>query len=190
MTASRTIIGFGASSMEGADDDEGGGFFTRIQPLFPHIRFINLGVGGETTRDMLQRKPQVEVHQPYDLIVLLGCNDFPRSDDEYPQVRASLEEYARILTQLLENIRGQRNILITSFPVDAPKTGVDAQLFELYIDRAKTIALVKGYEIIDLYSKIKASNLDFLSEDGMHFNSAGHHYIADLVQTVLHQGKI
>jgi lysophospholipase L1-like esterase len=184
------MIGFGASSMEGADDDEGGGFFTRIQPLYPQVRFINMGVGGESTRDMLQRISQVKAHQPYDLIVLLGCNDFPRANDEFPEVRASLEEYARNLSQLLADIRGQRNILITSFPVDTRSTGVQAQLFETYIDRAKAIALVNGFEIIDLYAKVKASNLDFLSEDGMHFNSAGHQYIADLVQTALNQGKI
>jgi hypothetical protein len=76
--------------MAGVGDDERGGFIRRLQSSFTPYRFINLGVGGNTTRDMLKRCGQVEAHRPFDLIVLLGCNDLPRANDECPQVRADL----------------------------------------------------------------------------------------------------
>ena len=181
----KTMVGFGASSMEGIGDDEGGGFFKRLRPAFDHYGFVNLGIGGNTTRDMLQRAGPLESYRPYDLIVLLGCNDYPRANDANPEVRTTLEEYAQNLSQLLPAIRGQRSLFITSFEVDPVRSGVSAATFERYISRAREIAAASGYEVLDLYRIIKDSGRDYLAADGVHFNAEGHQVIADLVQAVL-----
>ncbi len=177
----KTIVGFGASSMEGIGDTEKGGFFNRIQPALGDHHFVNLGIGGHATRDMLQRAAEVTTYQPYDLIVLLGCNDYPRANDAYPHVRASLEEYATNLSQLLPLIKSQRSLFITSFQVDPVRSGVSAETFARYISRAHAIALDSGYEVLDLYTIVKASGRDYLAADGVHFNPQGHQLIADLV---------
>ena len=181
----KTIVGFGASSMEGIGDETGGGFFKRIQPAFNQHRFINLGIGGNTTRDMLQRCDQVVSYRPYDLIVLPGCNDFPRANDEDSQARTSVEEYCQNLTRILTTIKGKRSIFITSFPVDPIRSGVSAEMFDRYISRAHAIAVNSGYEIIDLYAMIRTSRREYLSSDGIHFNAQGHQAIADLLKSAL-----
>lgn len=180
-----TIVGFGASSMQGIGDEEQGGFFNRLLASVDQARWVNLGVGGDTTRDMLRRCHEVKAYRPYDLIVLLGCNDYPRANDAYPEVRATLEEYAANLTRLLPSIRGQRNIFITSFEVDPVRSGVSAATFERYISRARAIALDSGYEVIDLYAMLKVARLDYLAADGVHFTGHGHQVIADLVKSTL-----
>ena len=181
----KTLVGFGASSMEGIGDDEGGGFFKRLQASFDQFRFVNLGIGGNTTCDMLQRAGELAMYRPYDLIVLLGCNDYPRANDAAPEVRTALEDYAQNLSELLPAIRGQRSLFITSFEVDPIRSGVSAEMFERYISLAREIAVASGYEILDLYRIIKDSGRDYLAADGVHFNAQGHQAIADLVKAVL-----
>lgn len=177
----KTLVGFGASSMKGIGDDTGGGFFKRIQPAFDHYRFVNLGVGGNTTRDMMERCGQVTIHQPCDLIVLLGCNDLPRANDGNSKARTSVGEYCRNLSRILTTIKGQRSIFITSFPVDPCRSGVSVESFDLYMGHAVGIAIRSGYEIVDLYALMRASPCNYLAPDGVHFNGEGHQVIADLV---------
>ena len=177
----KNIIGFGASSMAGVGDSIGEGFFKRIQSKLTNYSFINLGVGGFTTKDMLIQSKKAENFKPYDLIVLLGCNDLPRKNDSKPQNRTTLDEYEQNLDKILTQIKGEKNTFITSFPVDFLKSGISSIHFESYIACAKSVAIKNQYEVIDLYSIIKNSQNDFLASDGMHFNSDGHQFIADLI---------
>ena len=64
-----------------------------------------------------------------------------------------------------------------------------AETFDQYVSRARAIALQTGYEVIDLYTIIKASRRDYLAPDGLHFNSQGHAVIADLVTAALAQTR-
>lgn len=180
MEFKKTIIGFGASSMAGVGDSEGG-FFKRMQKVLTQYQFINLGVGGNTTRDMLKRCVQVDGFQTYDLIILLGCNDFPRANDKNPTARSELEEYQLNLTSLLKYFKGQRRIFLTSFPTDPTRSGINAELFKEYVDCAREVAVKNNFEILDLYTIVKASTDDFLAPDGLHFNAQGHQMIAELV---------
>jgi lysophospholipase L1-like esterase len=181
----KKIVGFGASSMEGVGDDVGGGFFARLASAVGKYRFVNLGIGGNTTRDMLLRRSQVLRHRPYDLVVLLGCNDYPRANDEHAHMRTSLKEYKTNLCQLLLLIRGERSIFVTSYEVDPKRTGVDSGLFKRYTTAARLVAGDCGYEVIDLYSIVKKSRRNYLAADGVHFNAEGHQFIADLVRPAL-----
>ena len=64
-----TIIGFGASSMQGAGDSQGG-WFARAETLSAdkRLRWINRGVGGNTTRDMLP----IRIYGPLEFVVAGG----------------------------------------------------------------------------------------------------------------------
>src|SRR5580698_5523192 len=99
-----TIVGLGASTMAGSGDSQGG-FFKRVEQLYkqrhPQTQFVNLGVGGNTTRDMLDRMAAVKSIPTYDLIVLLGCNDLPRDNDQFPSSRTTLTEYSANLQAML-----------------------------------------------------------------------------------------
>lgn len=178
---SKSLIGFGASSMAGVGDSVGGGFFKRIQPHLTDYRFVNLGVGGFTTKDMLIQSNKAASFKPYDLVILLGCNDMPRKNDSKPQIRTNIEEYEQNLDKILKQLKGEKNIFITSFPIDFIKSGISTITFENYMTIAKAVATKHKFEIIDLYTIIKNSTNDFLASDGMHFNSNGHQFIAELI---------
>ena len=109
------------------------------------FKIVNLGVGGDTTRQMLARTGTVETHKPDCTIVLLGCNDMPRTGDGSPERRTSLEEYAQNLKLIFPKLRSKRSIFLTSFYVK----WIDEALFVRYMDTARQLA--EGYEIWDLF---------------------------------------
>ena len=179
----RTLIGFGASSMHGAKDSQGG-FFARLTKTLairsPDTRCVNLGVGGNTTREMLARADAALACTPRDMIVMLGCNDLPRDGDEHPAARTPLEEYAANLKTLLPKIKGERSLFISSFPVDAVRTGVRADVFAEYMAAAIDEAEQTGYQIWDLYAGFRAAPpTPFWHPDGLHFNDDGHAMLAE-----------
>ena len=181
----KTIIGFGASSVEGVGDDAGGGFIARLQRAVPSRRFVNMGIGGDTSREMLQRRDRLHAYRPYDLIVLLGCNDMPRTNDGNSARRTGLDEYRDNLRLLLGDLRGERSIFVTSFPVDPARSGIAADVFAEYMACARHVSIACGYEVLDLYAAVVASRRDHLAPDGIHFNAEGHRLIAELLMPVI-----
>jgi len=185
------IVGFGASSMQGAGDPEGG-FFKRVSSFFEsagsHFEFVNLGVGGDTTIQMLERLPRVTKEKPEMTIVLLGCNDMPRVPDASPLNRTSLEQYKTNLSTILSTIQAKRSLFISSFEVDPIKTGISLELFQNYMDGARELAENLGYEIWDLLSETRAQKAEFLATDGVHYNGLGHAYIAGKLISKLQDG--
>lgn len=177
-----TIVGFGASTMAGSGDSQGG-FFKRVEQVYkqghPQTEFVNLGVGGNTTRDMLDRIAAVNSIPAYDLIVLLGCNDLARDDDQSPSVRTTLTEYSTNLRALLPQIRGERSLFISSFWVSTEQTGIKKMDFDSYMSVAIEIAGASGYSTWDLYHECRDEVAEYWAADGLHFNDAGHQLIAD-----------
>jgi lysophospholipase L1-like esterase len=179
--SSKLVIGFGASTMQGARDPQGG-FFKRMAEADDAGReYVNLGIGGNTTRTMLARAANVRERAAgadYDLVVVLGCNDMPRDRDGNPDTRTSLEEYSTNLARLLAEIRGTRSLFVSSFPVDPARCGVQPETFALYMGAALEIAQAAGYEIWDLYHEVMPVVEPYWDADGVHFNDAGHAFLA------------
>jgi len=175
------LVGFGASSMEGAGDTAGG-FFRRLEDndaTARYERLVNLGIGGNTTRDMLARVETATAHTPRDIVVLLGCNDVPREDDENREQRVLLEEYEINLRRLLPLIKGKHSLFVSSFPVSSEQTGVQGKTLSEYMAVAQSIAATSGYETWDLHADLANSNLSlYYAPDGLHLNEAGHAMIA------------
>ena len=176
MTERKIILGFGASSMQGAKDSEGG-FFKRLENALNRdaktFDFVNLGIGGDTTREMHARIGAVEQYKPACTIVLLGCNDMPREGDRDPAHRTSLQEYENNLKLIFPKLRGGRSLFITSFYVNEIKE----ETFIQYMETAKRLAV--GYEIWDMFQDCRPHLPGYLADDYVHFNDAGHQYICD-----------
>ncbi len=174
------VIGFGASSMAGVGDTKGG-FFQRLQNANterPDLTFVNLGVSGNTTGDMLARADAVR-GSDHRLIVLLGCNDVPRANDTAPHRRATLEQYKHNLRALLPRIQGKSSLFISSFPVCAARTGVSEETLAAYMATARAVATECGFAVWDLYEELRGQDLTlYWASDGLHFNDAGHALIA------------
>lgn len=170
--------------MEGVGDTAGG-FFRRLEGCDASARYerrVNLGIGGNTTRDMLARAESATVLAPRDIIVLLGCNDVPRNDDDSEERRVPLVEYEANLRRLLPLIKGEHSLFISSYPVSTERTGVQADTLSAYMAGALSIAEAVGYETWDLHGDLMNSDLSpYYAPDGLHFNDAGHAMIVSEV---------
>lgn len=159
--------------------DPAGGFLRRLQQeLAGGAEIFNAGIGGNTTRDMLARLPAALERRPFDVVMLLGCNDLPRERDEHPQNRVALPEYRANLQTLLAKLKSPRSLFVSSFLPSASRTGVQLETFELYMGVALETARAAGYEIWDLFHEVLPFGEKYLAEDGMHFAGEGHAFLA------------
>ncbi len=177
-----SVVGFGASSMEGIGDP-GGGFFSRLarDPALAEWTFHNLGAGGNTLADMLERAGRVAAFRPCDVVVLLGCNDLPRAGDSAPEKRSTPGEYAARAGRLFPALRGRRSLFVSSFAVSPAATGIDRETFETYGALARQAAGDAGFDIWDLYADSLGREREWLAADGLHFNARGHAFVAGRV---------
>lgn len=185
------IVGFGASSMRGASDSAGG-FFTRLQrPTFaiPNAQWLNLGIGGNTTVDMLRRMDAVLAAQPTHLVVILGCNDLPRTPDGSPDRRTDLETYGRNVDTILRTIRAPWSLFITSFAVCERRTGIAPATLDAYMAAATQAARINGYRVWDLQAETRDSVQQYWANDGLHFDDHGHELIAQHVAKLLNEAS-
>jgi len=183
-----TLVGFGASSMQGVGDSQGGclrrvDLHCRERGL--PVNVVNKGIGGQSTAHMLARIDALAPLRPYDLVVILGCNDLPRARDGNPAIRSSLDGYTDNLRRLLPAIRGRRSLFISSFAVSEERTGITPALFADYMDAVTGLARTSGYDIWDLYRETKDTVTLLLAADGLHFNDQGHALIAARVSAWL-----
>ena len=187
---------FGASTAQGTRDTEGGGFIARIGKRLDEAGkgvAENFGIGGHTTDDMLPRLLEIPVHGANDIaIVTLGINDVPRSPDPKPQKRVPLERHDKNIHQILETLHGRCRVLyITQYPVNYEQRGLNKQVVESYVNIGRQVAHEIGTDILDIHAEIDQAKYEsYIDEDGMHFNSAGHAYIANRIWSHLKQSGL
>ena len=181
---------FGASTAQGARDTEGGGFIARIGKRLEQEGLgsaENFGIGGHTTDDMIPRLPGLAINDSSDIsIVTLGINDVPRTPDNAPDRRVPLDRHDANVHKILEDLKGRCRVLyVTQYPVAYVDRGLDKALVESYVNLGRQVANEVGVDVLDIHSEIDENKYSaFIFEDGMHFNSAGHAYIADRIWDV------
>jgi lysophospholipase L1-like esterase len=183
----RTILGIGASTMAGAGDNVGG-FFDRLARQRPDRRFVNFGVGGYKVKDMIAFTDGITAHRPYRSLVLLGCNDVPRTREGIEQHRTTLADYVAQLDQLLAKVRGEDgSVFVSSFQPDVDRSGVAIALMDVYMAEALRLAKGHGYETWDLYHELRESPKlqEYWAADGLHFNANGHAFLAERIGPLL-----
>lgn len=175
---------FGASTAQGTRDTEGGGFIVRIGKRLEEEGIgsaENFGIGGHTTDDMIPRLPRIAVNSKSDIaIIALGINDVPRTPDSKPDRRVPLDRHDRNVHQILEDLSGRCRVLYTTqYPVNYADRGLEKSVVESYVNVGRQVAHEVGVEILDIHNEIDSEKYEtFIDADGMHFNSAGHAYIA------------
>lgn len=182
------LIGFGASTMQGVGDSQGG-FFKRLGAKLakagkPHD-CLNFGIGGNSTRDMLARFDKVRPYLPCATVIVLGCNDLPRERDAWPQNRVPLAEYEANLKMLLGELAHPQGIFVSSFRVCPQQTGVQPETFGRYMEAALMIADSLQMRVWDLYAESAGFGDKYLAQDGMHYNDAGHEFMAEQLHRMI-----
>lgn len=141
------------------------------------IRVLNMGVGGETAQQMLDRfERDVVAHAPHLVIWQTGANDAMRG--------VELEEFAATLERGLSSLKARGYDLVLMPPQYAPRVVAapqrDAFLQRMYaIARAQRVPLFQRYEIMrELAEREPEALQTLLNADGLHLNDLGYRCLA------------
>ena len=172
-------------------DLAGGGYAGKAAALFQErhpefgVRFLNRGVGGDRSCDMLARWKEdcIDLH-PDVVSIMIGVNDtWRRYDSNLP---TSAQEYAANLESALRQVResGARIVVISPYLLPAPSEALwRREDFDEKRDACEALA----EQYADAYLPMDAIFQDYLqanpgavcSEDGVHPNDLGAKVIAE-----------
>jgi acyl-CoA thioesterase-1 len=184
------VVFLGDSITDGWDDEGRGGFF-------PGKGYLNRGIGGQTTPQMLVRlRPDVLVHNPKVLVVLAGTNDIagntgPMSNEDVEQNLAAIAELA--------SAHGVKVVLAGILPISDyhQKPDVVAQIIRRPMTRIHAInawlrqfATEHGHVYLDYAPGIADARgmlkTEF-SDDDLHPNALGYAAMAPLAEAAIAQ---
>lgn len=166
----------------------------RLDESFPGKHYINRGIGGQTTPQMLVRfRPDVIDLHPAVVVILAGTNDI--AGNSGPETLEQIEgDYASLAD--LARANGIRVVFSSVMPINYD-SGPHALLFFLQRSPAKILALNEwlkkycadhGLGYLDYFSAMvdeRGMLKKGLSEDGLHPNSAGFAVMAPLAQAAI-----
>ena len=162
---------------------------TRGQPFFPGKPYINRGISGQTTTQMLVRFwPDVIALQPKVVLILAGTNDI--AGNTGPSTPEMTEDNLMAMADLAtaNHIRVVLSSILpaASFPW---RPGIDP------VDQIRTLnswirdyCARKGYVYVDYYSAMvnpKFGMKKSLTIDGVHPNQAGYDVMAPLAEKAI-----
>jgi lysophospholipase L1-like esterase len=195
------IICIGASSIQGRVDPKGGGWVGRLRKWHEsnarHNVVYNLGIGGNTTRDLLKRLiPECKPRMPELIIFSLGLNDCRRIGSRNAPNDTPQSGYPLKIKKLIRQAKTLADVIFVGvYPIDDDKTTPipwDNDKFYLLKDAEKYEALCKkavlsqNIPYLDIWSDwVQKDYKKFLFEDGLHANNKGHEAIFQSVKIFL-----
>jgi lysophospholipase L1-like esterase len=159
------------------------GWIKQVPHFFANGMYINLGISGQTTPQMLVRFRQDVIHlYPKVVVILAGINDI--AGNTGPSTLEMIEDNLYSMTELAQ-AHGIQVVLCSVLPaLDFPwRPGMEPAL--------KVVDLNK--RIKDYFSAMADENTGLpkkLSEDGVHPNKAGYAIMAPLVEKAIAQALL
>ncbi|MFZ1013600.1 MAG: SGNH/GDSL hydrolase family protein [Terracidiphilus sp.] len=157
-----------------------------LDQSFPGKPYINRGISGQTTPQMLVRfRQDVIALQPKVVVILAGTNDM--AGNTGPETLDEIEDNLASMADLAHS-NGIRVVLCSITPAfDYPwQPGLTpAPKIDLLNSWLRGYALAKGYVYVDYHSAMKDARDGLppaLSHDGVHPLPAGYAVMAPLVQ--------
>ena len=163
-----------------------------IRAETPEVSFVQAGISGNTSRDMLARvERDVLSRKPNWMFFSCGVNDAPNGyTDERMNKGVPLAEYRTNLSAIFDKCdkRGVKVIVLSQTPVvEEPEHVANANL-GAYNAALRELALKRGYRYLDPGAAIRAAiarktdtSKRTLTVDGTHLNDAGNRIYADTV---------
>ena len=183
------VVFMGDSITDSWDNPVYGGFF-------PGKPYINRGISGQTTPQMLIRfRPDVIAHRPKVVVILAGTNDI--AGNTGPMTLEMIEDNLASMAELAK-ANGIRVVLASVLPVSdyelrdgKPLTQTvrrpPAKIIDLNI-WLKAFAKTHGHVYLDYFSAMIDNNgflKNELSDDGLHPNAEGYKVMAPLAEAAI-----
>ena len=160
-----------------------------IADAYPDIdlEFINLGIGGNRSVDLLERMDQDIVEIDPDIIsILIGVNDvWHRHSHAKEMTDAQFEEYYREILERIKKETHAKILMMAPFLLYAP----DKESMRAEVESVAAIVHRLASKYADAYLPLDekfakalptAPTPDFYSEDGVHPNAEGAAFIGEL----------
>jgi lysophospholipase L1-like esterase len=138
--------------------------------IFPELRIVNLGVYGDTLKDLLRRVPEVKAENPARIFLLGGINAL-RDDN----AALCLEEYAALLDALRAECPEAELVVQSVLPVGADierYLGCSNETIRAFNASLEVLAGEKGCGWVDLWPAYELDGAlnPTLTRDGVHLN--------------------
>jgi lysophospholipase L1-like esterase len=186
----RRVVFFGDSITDNWSKPGSGGFF-------PGKPYVNRGIGGQATAQMLLRfRPDVVKLQPAAVVILAGTNDLAGNAGAVTQAEIldNLCSMAELATQ-----NGIKVVLATVLPVSDDKkdpqgkplvrTGArPPNLIQATNGLLRNYAAAHGHEVLDYHAAMADASGRLkpeLNDDGLHPNAAGYAVMAPLAEAAI-----
>jgi acyl-CoA thioesterase-1 len=186
----RRVVFFGDSITDNWSKPAGGGFF-------PGKRYVNRGIGSQTTAQMLIRfRADVIALQPRAVVILAGTNDL--AGNSGPVTPEAIENNLATMIDLAR-AHGIAVAVASLLPVCDGKKGPDGKPIVRTGDRPPASIVSLNQRIAALARRSHAAYVDYfgamidgkgalkseLTEDGLHPNAAGYALMAPLAEKAL-----
>lgn len=185
----RRVVFMGDSITDSWDDPRYGGFF-------PGRPYVNRGISGQTTPQMLVRfRPDVLALAPAAVVILAGTNDI--AGNTGPTTLEAVEDNLASMAELAR-ARGVRVVLASLLPVSDYETRDGGPLVQTARRppeqiRAlnawlKSYAAAHGHTYLDYHAATADERgflKDELSDDGLHPNAKGYAVMAPLAERAI-----
>jgi lysophospholipase L1-like esterase len=186
------VVFMGDSITDSWDDPKFGGFF-------PGKPYINRGISGQTTPQMLLRmRADVLAHKPKAMVLLAGTNDISGNTGvmTLEQIQGNIETMAELC-----KLHGIKLVLASILPVSTyhskPEDWRGPQTYRRPLEKIramndwmKTYASANGHIYLDYWTAtVDAQGMlkTELSEDDLHPNAAGYAIMAPLAEAAISQ---
>ncbi len=161
----------------------------RLNEYFPGKDFVNRGISGQVTSQMLARmKADVLAHKPQAIVFLGGTNDIARGTkleviQDNIQMICDLADHARV-KMILASVLPIHDYNAASDPVLARSKQRPPETIKNLNTWMKAFATNRGYIYLDYFTPM-VDSAGFLSkdlaDDGLHPNAAGYRMMAPRV---------
>jgi lysophospholipase L1-like esterase len=175
---------FGDSITWGANDNEGGGWVTRLRNDLAErdISVYNCGISGDNTDDLLQRfGVEAKAREPEVIVFAIGINDSQYTGGR-ENTRVSKEKFVSNLQELTTQAKKFTNkilfvglthvdeLKVMPIPWSDENKNYDNTNVDLYNSLVEQVCKEHGLPFLNILSLVAAEEMD----DGLHPNAEGH----------------
>jgi lysophospholipase L1-like esterase len=163
----------------------------------PSREFLDCGISGDTTSDVINRFYSTVVCESFDwAVIFLGTNDSRQLNDETHISLISLDEYKRNMKHITESLldQGKKLVHITLPYIDNERFQkfftdtnwiYDKKRIDKTNDFIRDLSKKHKTHLADLAAKIGEHKGDVLEKDGIHLNGDGQTLLCELLLDIL-----